>query len=312
MQNIEISVVSPFYNEEATAEEFCERVNSVLRSGEYGSYEIIAINDGSSDETGKILKNLSNRISPLRYYELSTNRGQTLALYAGIQQSAGKYVIIMDSDLQHLPEEIPFFIQEIHKGFDMVSGKRVNRKESMLLRRIPSFCANLLIRKLTGSKIGDQGGYKCIRGDLARKILMRPGYHRFLPVLVKQMGGSISEIPIAAPPREKGTSKYGFSRTIDVILDILLLWFESSGKTRPLYFLGKASLVLFIIATGLSFWMIFEKIAYGYPVANRPPFFLAILLYITSVLTFYHALTLELLSNNYRKISGDNSYIIKD
>lgn len=310
-EDLEISIIAPFFNEEATAEEFCRRVATALESGQCGSFEIIAINDGSHDSTGSILLSLTESLPALRYFELSINRGQTLALYAGVQQSVGKYVIIMDSDLQHLPEEIPLFIAEIHKGYDMVSGKRINRKESLILRKIPSLIANSLIRWFTGSKISDQGGFKCIRGDIARNILMRPGYHRFLPVIVQQMGGSISEIAISAPVREKGKSNYGISRLMDVLLDILMLWFESSGKTRPLYFLGKASLVLFMLATAIVGFLIVEKMMFGYPVANRPPFFGAILLYITSFLTFYHALTLELLSNSYRMMTGNKGYIFK-
>jgi glycosyltransferase involved in cell wall biosynthesis len=309
---IEVSVVSPFYNEAATAEEFCCRVDDALRRSGTEGYEIIAVNDGSTDETEVVLQSLKKRIPVLRNFKLSINRGQTLAIYAGIQESIGKYVMVMDSDLQHMPEEIPLFITEIRKGFDMVSGKRENRKEPLFSRKIPSLIANFMIRKLTGSKIGDQGGFKCIRGDIARKIFMRPGYHRFLPVLVQQMGGSISEIGISAPPREKGKSNYGLSRSIDVMLDILMMWFNSSGKTRPLYFLGKISVSMLFSSILLFLWLVYEKIAYGYPVANRPPFYLCILLVIISVLTFYHALTLEILSAIYRKATDDKSFIMSE
>jgi glycosyltransferase involved in cell wall biosynthesis len=307
--NFFVSIVSPFYNEEATAAEFCNRVRAVLDAIAIKSYEIIAVNDGSTDATGSILNNLAKHNDKIIYMELATNRGQALALFAGIQSSKGDYVVIMDSDLQHLPEEIPLFLEQARNGFTIVSGKRVSRKESILLRRFPSWIANKMIQNLTGCKITDQGGFKCIKGDIVRKILIRPGYHRFLPAIVFQMGGSLTEVPISAPLRQKGKSNYGISRIIDVFLDILMLWFESSGKSRPLYLLGKLSIGLFVIASFIVVFLIVEKVIYGFPVAARPPFYLAILLFIISAFVFFQSLMLEIISNIYRKVSKNYSYV---
>jgi dolichol-phosphate mannosyltransferase len=155
------------------------------------------------------------------------------------------------------------------------------------------------------------GGYKCLRGDIARRIDLKPGYHRFLPAIVNQMGGKITEIEITAPERKKGKSKYGVFRFLDVLMDILMLWFESSTKSRPLYFIGRICLAFFLIATLIFFWLVFEKLKFGYPIAARPPFFLSILLYTLSFIMFFQALVLEFLSDIYRKLTGNDNYIIK-
>ncbi len=309
-QKIEVSIVTPFFNEADNIEEYYHRVTDTMKKMEV-LYEIMAIDDGSTDDTGKKLRDLSRKDPHLRVIPLSSNRGQSIAIAAGIAQSTGEYVIILDGDLQHAPEEIPAFIEKIREGYDMVSGKRIGRKESFWFRRVPSKFANLLLQKATRTKVGDMGGYKCLRGDIAKKIDLKPGYHRFLPAIVNQMGGRVTEIEITAPERKKGKSKYGMSRFLDVLMDILMLWFESSTKSRPLYFIGRICLAFFLIATLIFFWLVFEKLKFGYPIAARPPFFLSILLYTLSFIMFFQALVLEFLSDIYRKLTGNDNYIIK-
>jgi len=310
MNDIELSIITPCYNEELNIVEWLTRVDATVKNMKV-NYEIIVVDDGSSDNTAMILENLSNKFNKLKYIILSQNRGQTIAISAGVDHSVGKYIIIMDSDLQHLPEEIPILYNKILSGYDMISGKRKNRSESFFLRRFPSFVANFLIRCATGCKIYDQGGFKCIKGDIARKICFKSGFHRFIPAIVYQMGGYIGEVEITAPKRIKGKSNYGINRSIEVLLDILMLWFESSGKSRPLYFMGKISFYIFLISTGIIFWLILEKSIYGYPVSQRPPFYFSIFLYVVSFLVFLQALVLEFLSGIYKKSINNKGYIIK-
>ncbi len=305
----EVSVVTPFYNETDHINEYYNRLTKTFKEFKT-SYEIIAVDDGSNDGTGRKIFEISEKDTNMIYIPLSSNRGQSVAISAGISISSGKYVIIMDGDLQHLPEEIPDFIIKIREGYDMVSGNRSGRKESFFFRRLPSMLANKMLKYATKTNVGDMGGYKCIRGDIARKLDLKPGYHRFLPVIINQMGGKITEIPISAPLRTKGKSKYSFRRSFDVLMDILMLWFESSSRSRPLYLMGKISLIMFTTATVIIGWLLTEKILLGYAVANRPPFFLSILLYIVSFIIFFQALVLELLSSIYKKVTENDNFII--
>jgi glycosyltransferase involved in cell wall biosynthesis len=311
MNGIKISVVVPFYNEQDLVGEFCERTDSVLKKLS-PNYEILAVDDGSHDNTSAILGQLTAKFPKLRVLTLAKNRGQSTAIAAGIKNSRGEYVVIMDGDLQHLPEEIPLFVDKMEQGFDLVSGRRQGRKESLLLRRIPSFFANVLLKTATKTPASDMGGFKCIRGDLLRKIQIRPGYHRFFPALINMMGGTVTEVPISAPKRQKGKSKYGLSRSIDVFLDILMLWFESSFRSRPLYLLGRISAFMFVFASAIFVWLLYEKLFWGYPMAIRPPFMISILLFVLSFLFFFQAITLELISRMLHKLLGIDNYVIKE
>jgi len=307
----QVSVVAPMHNEEQCAREFCTRVDAVL-SGLGISYEIIIVDDGSSDGTPDILDQLLSELPRLRVATLSRNSGQTAALDAGISISRGRWVVVMDSDLQHLPEEIPLLLEVMEKGYDLVSGARTGRRESLWARRIPSLMANALLRATTGCPSRDMGGFKCLRGDLARKLNLRSGQHRLLPALVHLQGGSVAEVPISAPPRFAGTSHYGLSRSIDVMCDILLLWFQASFKSRPVYLFGRVSLATFIIGALIFAYLLVDKIFWGVHMANRPPFFISLMLIVGSIGFFAMGLVLELLSDTQSAITGRRFYTIRE
>ncbi|MCX7049818.1 MAG: glycosyltransferase family 2 protein [Candidatus Sumerlaeota bacterium] len=308
---IEVSVVSPMHNEEATAREFVRRADAALRTVTE-SYEIVVVNDASADRTAAILRELCVEFPRLRVIHLARNRGQCIAIYAGFQESRGQYVVVMDSDLQHLPEEIPALVREIRKGYDLVSGTRRGRTESLLLRRIPSLIANWLLRATTGCSARDMGGFKCLRGEIARNLRLRAGQHRLLPALVHMLGGSIGEVPIAAPPRTVGKSHYGISRVFDVFFDILLLWFQSSFKSRPLYLFGRFSLTLFLFGSAIIAWLLVDKFIFGTPMGSRPPFMFAVLFLIASFGFIATGFVLELLSETQQTVSGAKPYMIRE
>lgn len=308
---IEISVVTPFYNEQENVAQFCAQVDGVLASlGE--AYEIVAVEDGSSDRTAELLREMQVRYPALRLLRMARNRGQAIALHAGLRHSRGRYVVVMDGDLQHRPEDIPRLLEEIRKGYDLVSGSRVGRKESLLLKRAPSLAANFLLRRATGCEVRDMGGLSIMRGAIARGLRIRPGYHRLLPALVHLMGGTVSEIPIAAQPRVAGQSNYGISRTFDVFIDILMLWFISSTKSRPIYFLGRVSLGL-LGAAGLIFlWLLAEKIILGHPLGVRPPFMISIFLALVAFIVFVAALIMEMLCEMQNSQTENQLYVLRE
>lgn len=245
---IEISTVTPMRNELPCVREFVRRVDSVLRATS-NEYEIIVVNDGSTDGTGDLLNELTAEFPRLRPVHLNRSFGQALATDSGFQHSIGHFVVMLDGDLEQPPEEIPKLIAEARKGFDLVSGQRTKRTINRFLRAIPSRAANWLLRKATGCEVRDMGGIKCVRGEIARSLQLRPGHHRFLPALIHVLGGSVTEIPVATSPRFAGQSHYGISRTVDVLMDVFQFWMLTSGKGRPVYLFGRLGLMLLAAAS---------------------------------------------------------------
>lgn len=307
--SIEISVVTPMHNERECVREFHERVSRVLQ-GMGVSHEIILVNDGSTDETPDIIRELSQNDPNLVGVFLGRNRGQCTAIYAGIQNSRGKYVIIMDGDLQHPPEELPKLIEKIREGYDLVSGMRQKRSESKWLRLVPSKVANWMIRTASGCDVHDMGGLSILRGSMARSLKLREGHHRIIPALIFRMGGRVTEVPTSAPPRFAGQSHYGLSRSIDVLFDIVTLWFQNSFKQRPVYLFGRISLGCFLVASLVMVWLLWEKFFLGEHMGTRPPFLGSILLYLASLGFMSTGLILEAIGDTLDTVSDTKPYVV--
>ncbi len=308
---VEISIVTPMHNEELCIREFHSRLTSVLGSMDL-NYEIVLVNDGSTDGTEQMMRELSAGDAHVKCVMLSRNRGQCTAIYAGLQNTEGNYVVVMDGDLQHRPEEIPALYAECRKGFDLVSGTRQKRTESLVLRRLPSLIANYLMRATSKCDCHDMGGMSMLRGDTARSLQLSEGQHRLLPALVHISGGAISEVPIQAPERFAGASHYGLARSVDVLFDIIMLWFQTSFKQRPFYLFGRLSLILFSIASLTVCWLLYEKLAMGEHMGTRPPFLGAILLYVASIAFMSMGFTLEILGNIRDGVLGKKPYRIRE
>ena len=307
---VEISVVTPMHNEELCVREFCTRVDKTLRTIA-DSYEIVVVDDGSTDRTSTILRELGRANTSVVPVALTRNCGQWAAVYAGIQQSVGQYVVVMDGDLQNLPEEIPLLVDEIRKGYDLVSGTRAKRCDNPLLRQFPSFVANSLIRMTTGCRVRDMGGFKCLRGDIARQLRLRAGQHRLLPALVHAKGGLISEVQVSYPPRFAGESHYGLARSLDVLFDIVMLWFQSSFKSRPLYLFGRVSLWLWLLGSAVMTWLLYEKLAHNVDMGSRPPFIATVVIFLSSLGFMSVGFILEILSDTLNTLADSKPYRLK-
>jgi glycosyltransferase involved in cell wall biosynthesis len=306
-----VSIVTPFYNEESCVTEYYNRVTAAMRdSGR--EYEIIAVSDGSIDKTDHILSDLTQRDRRLRFLRLSRNTGQWAAVSAGLSASRGDYVIVMDGDLQHAPEDIHLLIEKMDEGYDLVSGSRSNRTENMLSRRLPSLIANTLLRQVTGCSIRDMGGFKCLRGDIARKLRLRAGQHRLLPALVYLQGGRLGEVFVSAPPRFAGNSKYNLKRSVDVLLDIVMIWFQRSLGSRPMHAVGRVSIALFGLALLFLSWTLFGKLIYETPLLARPAFFSGLILMVVSVLLLFFGFILDLLSDIWSRHAEQLPYVIRE
>lgn len=310
-ERVSISTVTPMFDEEACVEEFVRRTDAVLsRLGR--TYEIVVVSDGSTDRTESLLRELSLRYPALVGVCLARNLGQCSAIDAGIQHSRGDRVVILDGDLQNRPEDIPALVELADRGHDLVSGSRQNRGESLILRRIPSRIANWLLRRVTGCPVRDMGGFKCLRGDLARSLRLRAGQHRLLPALVWQRGGKVIEIEVEAAPRFGGRSHYGLSRTLDVLFDIVMLGFQSSFKSRPIYLFGRIALALLAIDAIIMPWLLWEKFFRNVPMGTRPPFLIAIMLFLAALFVLASGFVLELVSDTLSAASGVRPWIVRE
>lgn len=306
-----ISVVTPMHNEEACVEEFVRRTDAAL--GAMGrSYEIIVVSDGSTDRTEELVRKLRERHPSLRGVFLARNGGQCTALYAGIQESRGDVVVVMDGDLQHLPEEIHLLVERMDDGTALVSGSRTGRTESLVLRRLPSRLANAMLRRVSGCPIRDMGGFKAIRGDVARALRLRPGHHRLLPALVWMRGGSVAEVFVSAPPRFAGESHYGLGRSMDVLFDVVMLWFQGATRSRPMYLFGRVGLAVFALDALAGAWLLWEKLYRGEPLTERPMFFVVVMLFLAALFMLAMGFVLELLSDAVNGIGNGRPYVVRE
>lgn len=251
IESIRYSVVVPFYNEQAIVEKLYGRIVRVMRHvGE--PYEMILVNDGSRDDTPKVLERIARADERVVFVDLRRNFGQTTALQAGFDQARGQVIIAMDGDLQHDPYEIPLFIRKIDEGYDIASGWRVRRGDGLLLRRLPSRIANWLLARASGVHLHDFGTtYKAYRREILQDVRLYGDMHRFVPAVCARLGARIIEVPIKNVRRAAGRSNYGITRTFRVALDLLTLWFLSRYMTRPLHFFGKWGLICGTIGSGI-------------------------------------------------------------
>ena len=264
-----VSIVVPFHNEELNVVELYGRLQGVME--ELGcDYQFVFVDDGSTDHTYKLLKELAEIDRHVVAIRLRRNFGQTGALAAGFAHSTGEYVIAMDGDLQHDPAEIPIFLAKIEEGYDIVSGWRSNRVDNLLLRKIPSRCANWLMAKLSGVNIHDFGTtFKAYRGDLLRQLPLYGEMHRFIPAIASAYGASICEVPIHNNQRKHGESHYNISRTFRVFFDLMTIRFLLRYMSRPLHFFGRLGVMNIIFGSAISLWLLIWKLISGIDVAQQ-------------------------------------------
>src|SRR5208283_5913619 len=260
-KNIIYSIVVPLYNESANVTTLYVRLTHVMAALDE-PYEIVFVDDGSTDQTPATLQAIYESDSRVRIVTFGRNFGQTAALKAGFDVARGDVIVSMDGDLQHDPEEIPGFVAKIEEGFDIVSGWRAQRRDGWLTRRLPSRIANWMMAKLSGVAVHDFGTtFKAYRRETLKSIQLYGELHRFIPALAAWYGARITEIPINNPPRQNGKSNYGISRTLRVFLDLLSTKFLLDYSTRPLHFFGPIGLLATgsgsLIGCGLIFSTLF-------------------------------------------------------
>src|SRR5438270_1121085 len=256
---VRFSIVVPFHNEEENVTELYDRLKNVMEAtGE--TFEMVFVDDGSRDLTFVHLQEIAAVDRRVVVVKLRRNFGQTPALAAGFDNARGEYVIAMDGDLQHDPNDIPLFLEKIFEGYDIVSGWRRRRIDNLWLRRIPSRCANWLKAKVSGVDIHDFGTtFKAYRREILEQVPLYGELHRFIPALASWHGASICEVPISNVNRERGNSHYGISRTFRVFFDLITIRFLLRYLGRPLHFFGTVGMLSILAGSGVSLWLLVEK-----------------------------------------------------
>lgn len=311
--NVLVSVILPVFNESSAIEELFKRLSAVFRKLATYTFEIIVIDDGSTDNTLAIAKENAKKIKNLRVIELRKNYGQTAALQAGIDAAQGEIIISMDADLQHFPEEIPVFLDKMKEGNDVVCGWRKERKEG-LIRRLPSSIANYLLRKISGLEIRDIGTtYRAYRADVIKDVLLLGENHRFVPIYARAVGAKIDQVVIENIERPFGQSNYGISRTLNVFLDLFFLYYFTHYIDRPIRIFGKLSFLFFGLAS-MNFVILFMTWAiYGTPVVRDHSgwFFIAIFFYISALQLILTGILAEIIARIYYSTREKTKYKVR-
>lgn len=311
-KKVEISVVIPIYNEEENLPILYEKLKKVLDTlGK--EYEIILVNDGSTDRSWEIIKKLSEKDPHVVGVNFRKNFGQTAAMSAGFETAQGDIIITMDGDLQNDPEDIPKLLEVLNQGYDIVSGWRKERKDAFLSRTLPSRIANWLISKVTGVHLHDYGcSLKAYRAEVAKNLDFYGEMHRFLPALSKAIGAKVTEIPVKHHPRIYGKSKYGISRTFKVLLDLILVKFLLDYRTKPLRVLGGWGAVLLVIGLVVLLYLVGLKIFTGADIGNRPLLIFGTLFVLSGIQLISTGIVAELITRTYYESQGKRPYIIKE
>jgi glycosyltransferase involved in cell wall biosynthesis len=311
---IRYSIVIPLYNEEDNIRPLYSRIVATMAELD-GSYEIVFVDDGSRDQTFKILSEISDTDSRVTVVRLRKNFGQTAGLQAGFDFARGEIIISMDGDLQHDPAEIPAFIAKLSEGYDIVSGWRYQRQDRWITRRFPSRIANWLMSKLCGLQLHDFGTtFKAYRREIIKELQLYGQLHRFIPALASWSGASIAEIPIKNLARGSGKSNYGLSRTITVLLDLICIKFLLDYSTRPLQFFGRWGL-LSAGAGGISaVFLMIRKFLLNVDVMQEhgPLFLTTVLLIICGIQLISVGLIGEMLSRTYYESQKKRIYSVAE
>jgi glycosyltransferase involved in cell wall biosynthesis len=308
----ELSVVIPVHNEAASLETLHREFTSVL-AAVGRPYELILIDDGSTDESFDVLARLHASDRHVRVIQFRRNFGQTAAFAAGFAASRGSLVVTADADLQNDPRDIPAMLAEIDKGADIVCGWRRDRKDPFLTRRLPSKVANRLISWATGVRLNDYGcSLKIFRAEVIKPLRLRGEMHRFLPALASEFGVRIVELPVSHRARAHGVSKYGLSRTIRVMLDLLTVKFLLSYSTRPLQIFGLIGGVMSLAGTVLLGYLGTLRLLQLESITRRLPLTLfGILLLFTGVQLVTLGLLAELQARAVHESQGKPTYVIR-
>lgn len=302
-----ISVVVTVYNEEENIKPLVEQISTAL---EGINYEIVYVDDGSTDSTVKVLRGLQH--DRLKIVEFKKNYGQSLALMAGIDQASGEYIATMDGDLQNDPSDLPMMMEVLEEeDYDMVAGNRANRKDGMFLRKIPSKIANYIIRTAGGVKLKDYGcALRVFRADLAKDLGLYGELHRFIPLMAHLEGGRITQVDVKHHARKFGQSKYGLNRTFKVVSDLLLMLFFKRYLQKPMHLFGNTGIFMVGFGVLINIYLLIVKLM-GNDIWGRPLLILGMLLLFMGIQFITIGIVVEIQMRTYFESQAKRPYKIR-
>jgi len=307
-----ISVTIPVYNEEVTLTELYKRLISVLDRIAY-DFEIVFINDGSSDNSGIIMNELADADPRVHALHFTRNFGQTAAMMAGFDFATGDIIVPMDADLQNDPEDIPRLVAKLEEGYHVCSGWRKNRKDSYFKRNLASFFANKLISKISGVKLKDYGcTMKAYHRDVIKGVRLYGEMHRFIPIYASWEGAKIAEITVKHHPRKHGKSSYGFERTIKVLLDLIVVTFLDNYAQKPIYVFGGFGFFCFLISILSIIYATYLKIFSGISYIQTPLPLIFIMGFIIAIMSVLLGLLAEMIMRTYYESQGKRVYLLSE
>jgi len=308
---VHLSVIIPIFNEEKNIRPMFDELKEVLNGLECES-EIIFIDDGSSDGSLQLLEDVASQESEVVVVSFRRNFGQTAAMAAGFDYASGDVIVTMDGDMQNDPHDIPELLATLEREYDLVSGWRFDRQDKFISRRLPSMIANKIISNVTGVHLHDYGcTLKVFRREITDGLRLYGEMHRFIPAIASGMGSRITEIKVNHRPRRFGTSKYGISRTIRVILDLITVKFLLSYATRPLQVFGLLGVFSGGLGIGVFLLLVIQRQFFDIPLANRPLFLLSILLIFMGLQFISLGLLGEMQARTYHESQGKPIYAVR-
>lgn len=309
---VDLSIVIPVLNEAGNLDPLYSQLIDVLTKTDK-AYEIIFVDDGSTDSSFENLKKLQKQDDRIQVIRFRRNFGQSAAFSAGFDYASGDVIVTMDADLQNDPRDVPKLLNKLEDGYDLVSGWRINRRDGYLTRRLPSRIANFIISIITEVKLHDYGcSLKAYRREVAKNIKLYGELHRFIPALASWMGIRVGEIPVNHAPRRSGKSKYGIMRAVRVLLDLVTVKFLLGYSTRPIQIFGLLGVISLLSGLIVGSYLSILKIFFGHPLRDRPLLLLCILLVIFGVQLIAMGLLGELVVRSYYESQNKPTYVVKE
>ncbi|MHC5082697.1 MAG: glycosyltransferase family 2 protein [Planctomycetota bacterium] len=309
IQQPELSVVIPVFNEEGSIKSLHNEITAALSQTDY---EVIYVDDGSSDNSFSILTEIQKTTENVRVIRFRRNFGQTAALAAGFKFSRGKVIVPLDADGQNDPADIPKVVAKLHEGYDIVSGWRKERKDNAVTRTLPSRIANWFIGRITGVRLHDYGcTLKAYRAESLKPIRLYGEMHRFIPALARWGGEKVCEVVVNHRPRTTGQTKYGLNRTFKVILDLITIKFLASFSTKPIYIFGGLGFACFVSSFLSGAAVLYMKIANGFSMNRNPLLIISMMLATASIQFVLMGLLAEIMVRTYHESQDRPTYIIE-
>ena len=310
--NLSVSVVTPVFQEEGNVEELCSKLFAVL--DDLGrSFEIVAVNDGSTDKSFELLKAIGAERKELKIVDLARNQGQTAAIMAGIEHANGDTLIFIDADLQNDPDDIPKLLNKLDEGYDVVSGWRASRQDAPIRRNFVSRVANSLISKLSGVHLNDYGcTLKAYRRKFIKDVKLYGEMHRFIPIYASWTGARITEMPVQHHARQHGTSKYGLERVAKVMLDLMVVMLLDKYIAKPIYVFGGFGFFSMLASVFCLIWMVVLKYFFDTSMIQTPLPVLSSMFLLVGVLSIFVGLVAEILVRTYFESPERKSYVVAE